>query len=66
MTSESASIIRIWPLHLAVLRVARVVAPKKEKLKEANAELAVAMKVSGWTLLHLTNSLFLSLSFSSL
>ena len=36
-------------LHLfslsSLIRVARVVAPKKAKLKEANADLAVAMEV---------------------
>jgi len=32
-------------LYLHLSSVARVVAPKKEKLKEANATLAVAMKV---------------------
>ena len=45
-------------------RVARVVAPKKEKLKEANAELAVAMKVMIERCYCILISLSLSLSLS--
>lgn len=33
-------------MHILFCRVARVVAPKKAALKEAEAELAVAMEVS--------------------
>lgn len=33
-----------WPHGFSVHRVARVVAPKKAKLKEANATLAIAME----------------------